>query len=292
MATLGIDLKYLLLFIIVFSTAEASPCSCSAHGNTYIPVSGCSEYTQNGMLQECPDDLLFDTNICSCNWISAVECQEGCDGKVHGYWDQQNIQNYLQATIPTEQTELTFCFYYGPNSQGSLPAATDSSEEAWIMSIATKKNDNSFIIGIRDLHLYMHLESSENWVTDRLEAFTEPHRHCIVWKNNEYMKWFYDQNTSGKLELVAEVGDSGLNSIPAGSSITILNEQDNEGGELDTYQMMPGLVADFQIWSRALSNDEVTDIGCGERGDLLTFDQFEIVGQQKMEGGSAFHCDL
>ena len=52
------------------------------------------------------------------------------------YWNQQNIQNYLRATIHTAQTEITFCFFYGPNDDGPLAAATDSSKEAWIMSIA------------------------------------------------------------------------------------------------------------------------------------------------------------
>lgn len=57
---------------------------------------------------------------------------------VPGFWDQQNIQNFLLATIPKELDEMSFCFYYGPNSAGPLRAATDSSREAWLMSIASE----------------------------------------------------------------------------------------------------------------------------------------------------------
>lgn len=48
-----------------------------------------------------------------------------------------NVRNYLRATIPTDQTELTFCFFYGPNAQGPLQAATNPKKQAWILSGAT-----------------------------------------------------------------------------------------------------------------------------------------------------------
>ena len=51
-----------------------------------------------------------------------------------------------------------------------------------------KGNDNAWIIGIRNLHLWMHGEPAQNRITNDLDAFTEPHRHCIVWKRNAYMK--------------------------------------------------------------------------------------------------------
>ena len=57
---------------------------------------------------------------------------------MHGFWDQKNIANYLRTTIPRAQPELTFCFYYGPNESGPLQAATDSTKEAWLMSIAAR----------------------------------------------------------------------------------------------------------------------------------------------------------
>ena len=41
--------------------------------------------------------------------------------------------------------------------------------------------------------------------------------------------WFYDKTKAGVLELAAEVGDSGINFIPAGSSVVIFNEQDTFG---------------------------------------------------------------
>jgi len=213
-----------------------------------------------------------------------------CDGKVKGQWDQRNIQNYLRATMPAQQTVLTFCFYYGPNAEGALPAATDPTKQAWILSAATQQDHNTWIVGIVNGKLGMHRESPENLITENLEAFTEPHRHCFVWKRNEYLKWFYDKTSPGELELVAEVGDSGNNSLPAGTSITILNEQDTPGGGLDTAQMMPGLVADFQIWDSAASNAEMLRTECGEKGNLISFDEFEIVGTQEMEECSAFEC--
>ena len=62
------------------------------------------------------------------------------------------------------------------------------------------------------------------------------------------------------------------------------------GGGLKTYQMMPGLVQDFQIWNRAFTETEVTGLACGERGNLLTFDDFEVVGDQQKVERSAFAC--
>ena len=59
---------------------------------------------------------------------------------------------------------------------------------------------------------------------------------------------------------------------------------------MNTYRMMPGLVQDFQIWNRAFTETEVTGLACGARGNLLTFDDFEVVGDQQKVEGSAFAC--
>jgi len=61
--------------------------SCEAGGNTYRTVagSGCSAFTEEapGIVARkhtCADNLIFDTNLCVCNWRDVVQCSERCDG--------------------------------------------------------------------------------------------------------------------------------------------------------------------------------------------------------------------
>lgn len=61
---------------------------------------------------------------------------------------------------------------------------------------------------------------------------------------------------------------------------------------MQTDEMMPGLVSDFQIWDYALTDLEVTTMSCREKGNLLTFDNFKIEGTQKMGIGSKFLCSV
>ena len=54
-------------------------------------------------------------------------------------------------------------------------------------------------------------------------------------------------------------------------------------------QMMPGLLQRYELWDRALSDSEVTSLACGEKGNLLSLEDFEIVGDQEKEEGDEFH---
>ena len=62
------------------------------------------------------------------------------------------------------------------------------------------------------------------------------------------------------------------------------------GGGLVLSQMMPGLVSDFQMWDRALNNSEIVNLECGAEGNLLDFNDFEIVGSQQFDQRSNFEC--
>lgn len=54
--------------------------------------------------------------------------------------------------------------------------------------------------------------------------------------------------------------------------------------------MMPGSIADFQMWDRAFTDAEVEGLGCDAKGNLVTFDQFTIEGTQQKETDGDFVC--
>ena len=63
------------------------------------------------------------------------------------------------------------------------------------------------------------------------------------------------------------------------------------GGRLDVNLMMPGKLADFRMWDRALSDEEVLSLSCAASDDtILTLDDFEIVGTQQMSNDGDFQC--
>lgn len=54
---------------------------CGADGNIYEPEGDCSQFWQKSentgdVLKDCPVGLLFDVNICNCNWPKHVTCEE------------------------------------------------------------------------------------------------------------------------------------------------------------------------------------------------------------------------
>lgn len=54
--------------------------------------------------------------------------------------------------------------------------------------------------------------------------------------------------------------------------------------------MIPGKLADFQMWDRALSDREVRALGCDDKGSLVTFEDFDAVGLGKFHEGEYFEC--
>ena len=94
----------------------------------------------------------------------------------------------------------------------------------------------------------------------------------------------------GVLALSAQVSDSGKQSVPEGSALVVLNDQDIIGGRLQTSQMVAGSIADFQMWDRAFSNDEVRALRCREKGNVVSFEDFDTVGTQQLQRGGNFQC--
>ena len=62
------------------------------------------------------------------------------------------------------------------------------------------------------------------------------------------------------------------------------------GGGLQASQMLHGKLADFQMWDRAMSNDEVRALGCYEKGNLVAFQDFDTVGFGQFKTGGKFYC--
>lgn len=62
------------------------------------------------------------------------------------------------------------------------------------------------------------------------------------------------------------------------------------GGGLDPNQMVPGNIADFQMWDRAFSDDEVRALGCAETGNVVSFEDMDTIGPNKFQYGGNFKC--
>jgi len=214
------------------------------------------------------------------------QCAYSCERSVphQNYWDQTSIADYLRATDLPAMTELTACFYYDP---AGLPPTSDP----WLISIASETYDNDWVLGSMGRNgLSMHVESDANTITNDLEAFDSAHKHCFVWSDGNYLKWFYDKTTPGALELAAQVGDSGKQVIRAGSALVLLNDQDSLGGKLVDEQMTPGHIADFQLWDKAFSDAEVQALKCGLLGNVVRFEDMEVVGESRFHHGEDFQC--
>ena len=54
--------------------------------------------------------------------------------------------------------------------------------------------------------------------------------------------------------------------------------------------MLHGKLVDFQMWDRAMSNDEVRALGCYEKGNLVTLKDFDTVGFGQFKTGGKFYC--
>ena len=63
-----------------------------------------------------------------------------------------------------------------------------------------------------------------------------------------------------------------------------------EGGGLVFNHCFNGLLQSYELWNRALSDSEVTSLACGDKGNLLSLEDFEIVGDQEKEEGDDFDC--
>jgi len=203
-------------------------------------------------------------------------------------WLQKSVESYLRASNLPAMSELTTCFYFEPTSKLTF-------HEQWLISIASPGDFNGFLLGFR--HEYFRLHSCQDETDgnnlgrgeDALAAFKEAHRHCFVYDATT-LKWYYDKNTPGVLELVTTSNHDGGCEIKTGASLVPLNDQDSVGGGLKEEQQVPGLLADLQVWDRALSDSEITqDLGCQAQGNVVKFEDLEVVGEDNFQP-SNFKC--
>lgn len=54
--------------------------------------------------------------------------------------------------------------------------------------------------------------------------------------------------------------------------------------------MTPGHIADFQLWDKAFSDAEVLALKCGLLGNVVRFEDMEVVGEDKFHHGEDFQC--
>lgn len=65
-----------------------------------------------------------------------------------------------------------------------------------------------------------------------------------------------------------------------------------KGGGFDEEQMWHGKMTDFQVWDYALNDTEVKSLPCDAKGNLFTFDDFEVVGSPEWYSDGDFQCDV
>ena len=47
--------------------------------------------------------------------------------------------------------------------------------------------------------------------------------------------------------------------------------------------MISGFISNFQMWRSALSSDEVRNLTCRAKGNLVVFEDMEIVGSEELK---------
>ncbi|KAF6030108.1 hypothetical protein EB796_011588 [Bugula neritina] len=76
---------------------------------------------------------------------------------------------------------------------------------------------------------------------------------------------------------------SATSDAPAGikksGTIILLHEQDSFGGNLDTAQVIPGKVALFNMWDYVLTETEIQELGCNDRGNVINPKTLKFMGQ-------------
>ncbi|KAF6024823.1 NPTX2 [Bugula neritina] len=104
------------------------------------------------------------------------------------------------------------------------------------------------------------------------------HKHCFTWQAEGKLDWYADLETRGELKLIQTAATSltsaGINS---GGTIILLHEQDTFGGEVE--QSVPGKVALFNMWDYVLTETEIQELGCNDRGNVINWDTLRFMGQ-------------
>lgn len=204
-------------------------------------------------------------------------------------WEQSDISSYLVARPLGKLTELTICFFF--KSDGANDYLTQ-----FLFTIASPGDIDAFRFGwdgSSNLKISGNPDANSvlTGAANAAAVFDVPHRHCFVWSQGNFLKWFYDQNVAGALEKAADVGDDGSASTKNNGALIPLQEQDvNNGGGLDADQQVTGLISDIQVWNRALSDAEVEALDCSAEGNLVSTEDFDIVGTDNFMATAEFFC--
>ncbi|XP_077998209.1 neuronal pentraxin-2-like [Glandiceps talaboti] len=116
---------------------------------------------------------------------------------------------------------------------------------------------NSFILYIQHGYKYTTLNFADgSW-----------HSLCVSWESVNGDWAVYDNGTY-------RAGGTGLSSgetLAGGGTLVLGQEQDWIRGGYQTNQALIGTIAYLQIWSRALSANEIAAIDCSTTGDVYTW---------------------
>ena len=63
------------------------------------------------------------------------------------------------------------------------------------------------------------------------------------------------------------------------------------GGKLDTHQTVPGQIADFNMWKREMTLDELNLLTCGTEGDVVSWNTLKEEGVSSRTEKKLTACD-
>ncbi|XP_070546503.1 uncharacterized protein [Ptychodera flava] len=158
---------------------------------------------------------------------------------------------------------LTSCIWMKTSASGT---------KATPVSYATSSHDNQFLM-YSTARLKLFIKGTKV-TTDLKVDDGQWHHVCVTWSSNGGNWIYYDngvQYTSGS-------GLQSGKSVSGGGSLILGQEQDKVGGGFDASQALIGSITGFNLWSRALNNDEIAAVwkDCSIGGDVFAWNVADL----------------
>ncbi|XP_070541623.1 uncharacterized protein [Ptychodera flava] len=185
-----------------------------------------------------------------------------------------NTNIFVSKPIP-ELVAVTACIWV---------TIEESERDAALVSYAVSGHDNEFLILYLGVGFHVYIGNVLLVITAAPINDGAWHHVCITWSSSDG-SWKYNHNGA-----VGSVGRDYQTHYSLGSSgvLVLGQEQDARGGQYDENQALVGSLTGFNMWERALTDGEITDIvgDCSHVGDLFAWniDHLVIEGDVSTRG--------
>ncbi|XP_070575057.1 uncharacterized protein [Ptychodera flava] len=165
----------------------------------------------------------------------------------------------VQASVP-EMTDMTMCLWE--------KATAESPDYAALVSYSIEGEANEILLSNTvSLDLFIESESSRS---DLFCTDGSWHHVCVTWSSGAGAWALYDNGQLYESGSDLEAGHI----IGAGGVLILGQDQDETRGGYDEEQAFIGCITGFNMWSRVLSAQEITQVtsDCSIGGDVFTWD--------------------